>query len=321
MKRMISLLLCMLMVVGILPVQVFAVEEPVTEVVTETKVDLPPISEPPEIASEHTHTFVWIDRYGTVQCEICGLISGNVNPYSDLTFTLLDGVLTISGEGDMDELSKAPPSWRKYVDQVTEVVVEEGITMLGLDVFRVCVNLKKVSLPSTLEWIAAGSFAYCEQLEELVIPASVTKIEQWAFAEAPNLKITLEEGNTAYFFDELGVLYSRDMSALVWAPYSFEGKYVVPEGVRNVAGAFVNRTKLTEVVLPSTLIDEGEEHFGYSGFSGCTSLQRVTVTEGAVLGSEMFAGCNALREIELPPGANLGNGCFKDCTEIGRAHV
>lgn len=70
--------------------------------------------------------------------------------YDLLDWTLENGVLTISGTGaiaDVDHDYNLP--WYSHLDEITTVVVGEGITGVGNNVLAGCES-KRVSLPSTL---------------------------------------------------------------------------------------------------------------------------------------------------------------------------
>jgi len=57
------------------------------------------------------------------------------------------------------------------------IVLSEGITYIGGDLFWGCSNLCKVKLPSTLQEIDWHAFYNCSRLGEIVIPASVKKLQ------------------------------------------------------------------------------------------------------------------------------------------------
>jgi hypothetical protein len=56
------------------------------------------------------------------------------------------------------------------------LVIPEGIETIGNCAFNQC-KITSVTLPSTIKRIEDGSFRNCSELTEVVIPASVTKIE------------------------------------------------------------------------------------------------------------------------------------------------
>ena len=69
----------------------------------------------------------------------------------NLSWTIKEGVLTVSGEGAMTAVSlvsKQP--WKSYTASIQEAVFEEGVTEIANYSFANCHNLKSISLPSTL---------------------------------------------------------------------------------------------------------------------------------------------------------------------------
>ena len=78
----------------------------------------------------------------------------------DLTW-LLDsgGTLVISGTGDMSWLSSNDVPWKSNASSVKKVIINNGITNIGV-----------------------SAFSGCSNLTNLTIPKSVSKIERWAFS-------------------------------------------------------------------------------------------------------------------------------------------
>lgn len=114
------------------------------------------------------------------------VIEGNcgVRGADNLHYTLTeDGVLTISGNGKMDDYHSAYlPPWSEYFDFISKVVVVEGVTSIGNQAFNGCVALEKVQLPNGLEKIGTRSFGKCNTLMDINIPESVKDIDENAFS-------------------------------------------------------------------------------------------------------------------------------------------
>lgn len=100
-----------------------------------------------------------------------------------------NGTLKIFGEGKtvVWEMAQYVP-WHKYRNEIKSVEIAEGVTQLGSAALSSCVNLKSVSLPSTLETICMSAFSYCSKLETIDIPAGVTTIGSSSFKGCDNLK-------------------------------------------------------------------------------------------------------------------------------------
>lgn len=110
-----------------------------------------------------------------------------------ITFTLSDtGVLRLTGEGatyNYNSSNTAP--WSEVREQIKEVIVEEGITILGQQLFANSTAIEKVTLPEGISEIWGNAFIRCSGLKEINIPVSVACIGKYAFAST--------EIETAYY--------------------------------------------------------------------------------------------------------------------------
>ena len=144
--------------------------------------------------------------------------------------------LTISGKGDMMDEPGQPGNgcWavrdengKMYGNQITQVIIEEGVTGIGAVAFNR--NLHK----STIS-----------------IPASVTKIGKRAFGAA--MTVTLAEGNTSFKMVD-NVLFTSDMKTLV-RYFPGEGtadSYTVPSSVETILGGAFQKAKINHIDLGS----------------------------------------------------------------------
>lgn len=142
---------------------------------------------------------------------------------------------------------------------LTELVIPEGIEVVGT--FTDCINLTRVSLPTTVTTIADQAFQGCTALESINLAEScVETLMEYAFSGCTSLKtVTFPSTLT-----EIG------------------------------QGAFAG-SGLTEITVPATI-----KNVPATAFKGCESLTRVTL-EGAVsIGNHAFAGCTALSYVCFP---------------------
>lgn len=117
----------------------------------------------------------------------------------DCTWTLDGTVLTISGNGEMGNHSPFFGSGSPWGTDITKVIVEEGVTHLGISAFSSCMNLSEVSLPSTLEDMGYSTFAGCIALKEIGIPKSVCTIGVSVFQTCWELTDIWFESSSADF--------------------------------------------------------------------------------------------------------------------------
>ena len=108
-----------------------------------------------------------------------------------LTWTLSSGTLTISKTGEGDgampdyDLQKVP--WYNEMNNITSVVIGDGVTGIGQYAFFNCSNLASLTIGSSLQSIGVQAFSRCSKLASVNLPASVTKIEDNAFYDCSNL--------------------------------------------------------------------------------------------------------------------------------------
>ncbi len=138
--------------------------------------------------------------------------------------------------------------------------------------------------------IGYAAFAITD-ITSVIIPDSVTKIRNYAFAYCKNLtSIDVDPGNIAYS-SQNGVLYNTDKTTLIAYPAGKSGGFTIPESVTNIVmWAFYGCAGLTNVTIPGSVTTIGEFAFAY-----CTGLTNVTIPESITrIWDEAFADCTGL---------------------------
>lgn len=135
---------------------------------------------------EHVHEYD-----ANHKCE-CGAIGGTCG--ENLSWTLKDGVLTISGIGMMESYSSSRyQPW--YMEKITKVVIKEGVTSIGDYAFHQCDDLMSVTIPDSITSIGSGAFFYCTSLTSIAIPDGVECIDTNTFRRCSSLcSISLPDG-------------------------------------------------------------------------------------------------------------------------------
>ena len=90
--------------------------------------------------------------------------------------------LTFSGTGLIP--SYYDPSarpWNDYVEEVENIVIEEGVKGIGTSAFKGCENLTTVTIPASVMNIGKGAFDNCSGLTTITFPASMRTIGNYAF--------------------------------------------------------------------------------------------------------------------------------------------
>jgi len=109
---------------------------------------------------------------------------------SGLTWTLSSGTLTISktsdGTGAMTEYDWEARPWYSQKDEITSVVICDGVTDIGQYTFHAHSNLASLTIGNSLETIGVWAFKSCS-MTSVTFPASVKSIGNSAFSDCNNL--------------------------------------------------------------------------------------------------------------------------------------
>ncbi len=215
----------------------------------------------------------------------------------NLTWTLEDGILTISGTGEMgwDPLGSVKSA-------IKSVVIEDGVTTIGGYAFYGCENLTSVTLPDSVTVIRDSAFRACPALTEIVIPDSVETIELYAFENCAALKsVTLGSGIT-----KISDSAFRTCTALK--------EIVIPNSVTTIeVCAFQGCAALESVVIGDSVTVIGD-----AAFLDCTALKSLTIGNAVTnIVESAFRNCTALTEVIIPDSVTeIGIWAFAGCTSL-----
>ena len=155
------------------------------------------------------------------------------------------GTLVISGSGSIKDSAFSKNA------AVKAVVIESGVTGIGMGVFAECNSLVSAVIPDTVTVLGNQAFYRCRALKAIDIPGSIEEISYFAF-----------EGDIALQRVTLGYGVKRTSN------HSFGGCIA-----------------LTDLTIPETL-----DYIWSQSFSGCSKLANVTVPADAFVGKDAFNG-------------------------------
>ena len=275
----------------------------------------------------------------------CGAQGGN------LIWTLTtDGVLTISGKGDIKGKLEDIP-WLDYREAIKSVVLQNGVTGIG-----------------------NYAFVHCRSMESIAIPMSVTSIEDWTFDICPGLISIEVAADNPCFSSQDGVLFNKDRTELLRYPMNKpDVAYNIPDGVKHIGktafqrshglvsitiskdvkdmavdlfngcrglasievaadnpwyssqdGVLFSKDKTKLLRYPKNkpgdayIIPDEVKHIGAYAFYRCSGLTSIVIPEGVTgIGNDAFWGCSNLPSLVIPEGVtSIGDSVFYECFSL-----
>lgn len=178
-----------------------------------------------------------------------------------------DGVMYVRGQGNLKGVISAltPKEINSFIqNNVTKIIVEDGITTFNPDVFSSINNLTQVVLPSTLESIGP-IFGTDAPIEIVDIPGSVRQIGASINQGGHLREINVDLTNPVYTSDN-GVVYSKDMKRLVVCPGKKSGNFTIPDGVTELGDSAMRWCPDLDIVtIPKSVITFGAACFSSPG--------------------------------------------------------
>ena len=252
-----------------------------------------------------------------------------------------EGVLIISGTGDMGKLSindkNEAVNDDYYYDEETgeytgsgqntgfhTVIIREGVTSIGANAFQGCGSLTSITIADSVKRIETAALSGCFCLHEIQLPDGLEEIGDSAFASCSGLTaLTIPDSVTS-----IGASAFRGCSGLT--------AFTVPEHVTSLGEAvFKNCYNLTAITIPDSVASIGNAAFqGCSGLATVTlpknlksigdsmfqnsGLTTITIPAGVTgIGKNAFGSCNRLQSITIPKKvAEIGQSAFADCASL-----
>ena len=244
-------------------------------------------------------------------------LTGKCGNNAEWSFDETTGVLTISGTGDMYTKYVPYDQWEyyQYKDEITEVVVEEGITYISECAFG----------PFDPNFTLYREPPIYSKLTKLTLPSSVKSIGKFAFYKTALKSVTLPEGlekigDGAFSYTSLSGDLNLPKSLNSIGEYAFSNTNIssanLNEGMILGGCAFRDCDFIKEVIIPNDLkyILTYASNAGRPncGFAQCDLLEKVII-QGAgtveigqsknshknAIGEGLFLQCLSLKEVEL----------------------
>ena len=156
----------------------------------------------------------------------------------------------------------------QYCDLLQYIKLPSNLEQIGRHGFSYCYNLLNIEFPNIKD-IDNYAFFFCRYLDDVSIPSTLSSIGDNPFGSNKMNHFTTENNNV--FKYEGSALKSLNGQILYSCLGSFEGEYVIPEGVTKVRNmAFRGCDGITSLVIPETI-----RSIGTYSFYECYNLKNV----------------------------------------------
>ena len=299
------------------------------------------------LTEDHTYGYTYDTVNHTAECSVCGHTVGpdahifnddgscEVCGYQPFVFEVnADGTLTLVSAGK---------DYKDYlIDDAGNVIIPgsvngKEVTIIGANAFSgsVASGTGSIVIPASVTTIEEGAFTGRGSLQSVTFEegSELTTIEAFAFSGCQQLKeVDLPEGletigNCAFF--NCDALTKIDIPASVTSigEQTFDNSGLKTVNFADNShleeigyAAFKNCYYLTEVTIPASVTTIGNETF-----SGSRSLERVEFEEGTELktiSSQMFSGCTSLSDITIPSTVTvIGHNAFENCSSLTSINI
>lgn len=228
-----------------------------------------------------------------------------------------------------------------YCASLTNAAIGRGVTNIGAGAFRNCTRLEsftvgaanpayagadgvlfdkarttliqcparkagRYEIPAGVETVGAEAFARCAGLTNIVIPAGVRRLGDWAFERSGVVSLKIPDSVT-------------EIGSGVFSSCAGLEKAVIGTGLARLGHRMFERCgNLSRVAIPDEVAEIGDWTF-----YGCTSLSRVAIPDGVTaIGHRAFFECTGLATVRIPDRVTeIGDYAFGGCAGLTGATV
>ena len=264
--------------------------------------------------------------------------SGTCGP--NLTWSLNNGVLTISGTGSMNDFIQKESPWYSLKSSITSIIIGNSVTNIGNGAFSYCSGLTSVSFGNSLTNIGKSAFYGCSSLTSITIPNGVTSIGEYAFCECIGLaSVTIPNSITSIGNEAFGMCSSLTSVTIPNSVTSIgRGAFLACSEMnsinvesgnthydsRNNCNAIIETSSNTLIAgCKMTVIPNSVTSLGELAFGACSSLASVTIPNSVTsIGDGTFYGCSSLTSVTIPNSVtSIGFFVLSFCSEMNSINV
>ena len=248
------------------------------------------------------NSVIRIDDYAFAECT------------SLTSITISESVTSISHAAFYDCNNLKEVYYTGTLEQWLSINKKSNPTMYGADLYINNTKLDEIIIPDSITSIDDFAFNECATLTSITIPDSVTSIGEYAFYGCSNLASIIIPGSVTSIGEQTfsmckelkAVYYTGTLEQ--WLSMSIKSN-----PCKNGAELYINNTKVESITIPDSITT-----IGSIAFSGCTSLTSITIPDSVTnIYDGAFSFCTSLTSITIPNSVTcICEYTFDGCTSL-----
>lgn len=187
-----------------------------------------------------------------------------------------------------------------------------AVTSIGYQAFTNCNNLTSVIIPEGIKKISQWAFSYCENLKNISLPDSIEEIGRPPILQCYNmLSFSISPNHPNYAFSNCALINKKNMQMIMAC--GMGETYEVSWGITEILEDAFCSSEVKKVILPDSV-----QKIGMCAFTGATNLEEVFIPEGIKeIGTQAFVHCGMLNSVTIPNSVySIGAGAFDGCNNL-----
>ena len=251
---------------------------------------------------------------------------------ADIWKNYADKIFSISDQLDYDVTTTAMDNQSGLEQAIGATNMKKVVslkatgTINGYDIFMIRTKMTNLqNLDLTDADIVANGFAYykgCSTTDNVVGSYSFYKLNNLVTLKLPKNAITIGSYAVANCSSLESVDFPKNLKNIEDNSFAYCRKLdnvVLPDGLESIgcsilysSKSFADCSNLKTIQFPPSL-----KYIGGYAFSGCSSLEKISLPGLDRIDNYAFSGCSSLKEVRIPSTLqNVGDGAFYGCNNL-----